>query len=73
MPSPTPDGVPCRHCGHPIFWDEICWVHSNGFADCGIIIGGGTKVGRIIMDPEIIVDPTHKEAKHNAEPEGEWS
>ena len=31
----TPDGVPCRHCGEPIFWDEICWVHANGWATCG--------------------------------------
>jgi len=77
--KPTPDGVPCRHCGHPIYWDEICWVHANGFADCGLIIGGSeAKTGDkgrmiLIMDPEITVDPTHKEAKHMAEPVGPWS
>jgi hypothetical protein len=71
-PGLTPDGVPCRHCGQPIFWDEICWVHSNGFADCGLIIQG-ENVGGLIIDPEIIVDPTHKEANHRAEPVGPWS
>jgi len=70
----TPDHVPCRHCGKPISWDEICWTHDDtGFADCGVTISGGTNLGGIIMDPDIIVDPTHKAAKHNAEPVGEWS
>ena len=73
--TPTPDGVPCRHCGEPIYWDEICWVHGTGWADCGVIISGGTYIPKIgvIMDPEIAVDPTHKEAKHHAEPIGDWS
>jgi hypothetical protein len=73
MGEVTPDGVPCRHCGKPIFWDEICWVHDNGFADCGLSIEGGTRIDRIIMDPDIYVDPTHKAAGNKAEPEGEWS
>lgn len=44
MSDPTPDHVPCRHCGEPISWDEICWTHdSNGFADCGLLVCGGTQ------------------------------
>lgn len=68
----TPDGVPCRHCKQPIFWDEICWVHRNGFADCDLTIGGGTKIGRgLTLDPELKVDGPN--AGQHAEPEGKWS
>jgi acetoacetate decarboxylase len=38
----TPDHVPCRHCGKPISWDEVCWTHDDtGFADCGVEVSGG--------------------------------
>jgi hypothetical protein len=68
----TPDGVPCRHCGKPIFWDEICWVHDNGFADCGAIISGGRQVGDgVVIDPDINVVGIHK--GNRAEPVGEWA
>jgi hypothetical protein len=70
--EPTPDGVPCRHCSQPIFWDEICWVHSNGFADCGLTIGGGVQLGGgLSIDPEIVVDPDY--ADKRAEPVGNWT
>jgi hypothetical protein len=69
--EPTPDGVPCRHCGQPIYWDEICWVHSNGFADCGLIIGGGKAFGGITLDPEMHMDPDY--ADKRAEPVGNWT
>lgn len=71
--SPTPDHVPCRHCGRPISWDEICWVHdSTGFADCGLLIGGGINLGGgLSIDPEITVDPDYEGAR--AEPVGAWS
>jgi len=68
----TPDGVPCRHCGEPIFWDEICWVHGTGWANCGITMIG-VNTGGIMIDPEIVEDPVHKAANHCAEPVGEWS
>jgi hypothetical protein len=71
---PTPDGVPCRHCGTPISWDETCWTHDlTGFADCGAIIGGNVEnFGNflVISDPEIVVDPEFK-GKY-AEPMGDW-
>ena len=72
MTEQTPDGVPCRHCGKPIFWDEICWVHQNGWADCEVTITGGTHIGTgVVLDPEIIESEEFK-GKH-AEPVGEWS
>jgi hypothetical protein len=68
----TPDDVPCRHCGEPIFWDEICWVHQNGWATCGTTMRGGTPVGAsVVLDPEIVEDPSYK--GKNAEPIGKWS
>jgi hypothetical protein len=70
--TPTPDGVPCRHCGEPIFWDEICWVHRNGFADCGLVIRNPRmKFGSFIIDPDLDVQGPH--AGKRAEPVGEWS
>jgi hypothetical protein len=71
MTEPTPDGVPCRHCGAPIFWDEICWVHANGFADCGLQVVGGKVIGDFSIDPEIIEDPKFKDKR--AEPIGTWT
>ena len=68
---PTPDGVPCRHCEQPIFWDEICWVHANGWATCGTTMRGGTRTGQVVVDPEIVEDPAFKDKR--AEPVGEWS
>jgi hypothetical protein len=68
----TPDGVPCRHCGQPIFWDEICWVHESGWATCGTTIRGGINLGGgLTVDPEIIVDPAYEDKR--AEPVGEWT
>jgi hypothetical protein len=69
--EPTPDGVPCRHCGQPIFWDEVCWVHDNGFADCGLVIQGGMRFGSVILDPQMDVQGPH--AGKRAEPVGDWS
>jgi hypothetical protein len=71
--EPTPDGVPCRHCGQPIFWDEICWVHHNGFADCDLTISGGTKMGAWTIDPMLTptTDPALKDKR--AEPVGDWT
>jgi hypothetical protein len=67
----TPDGVPCRHCGEPIFWDEICWVHDNGFADCGLVVGGGGRTrAEIIIDPDLSIEGPH--AGKRAEPVGDW-
>lgn len=44
---PTPDHVPCRHCGSLISFDEYCWTHdSTGFADCGLIVTGGLRTDR---------------------------
>lgn len=70
MSEPTPDHVPCRHCGEPISWDEICWTHdSTGFADCGVTISGGTDMGGgVLIDAEI----TTTRSTH-ALPIGEWS
>ena len=70
----TPDGVPCRHCGQPIFWDEICWVHQNGFADCGLTIlpGTGKQIAPgIVTDPQFAIEVKYKGKM--AEPVGEWS
>jgi hypothetical protein len=70
----TPDGVPCRHCGKPIFWDEICWVHSNGFSDCGLVITGGKRIGtQVVLDPSFIPtnDPNLKDKR--ALPHDPWS
>jgi hypothetical protein len=78
MSTETPDGVPCRHCGLPISWDEICWTHNDtGFADCGLVISGGNAIvgdqGRMIavIDPQLNVEGPHKGQR--AEPVGEWS
>ena len=76
MANPTPDGVPCRHCGEPIFWDEYCWVHSNGWATCGTVMTGGkslsmSDVASIRVNPEIKAEGPHK--GKTAEPEGDWS
>ena len=72
---PTPDGVPCRWCGQPIFWDEICWVHDNGFADCDLTISGGTPIGAV-EGATVVLDPTIKvegpNAGRHAEPVPPW-
>lgn len=75
MTEPTPDHVPCRHCGVPISWDEMCWTHDDtGFADCGLVISGGTHMisGGVvgIVNPTLTITRTDG-AK--AEPEGDWS
>lgn len=70
----TPDHVPCRHCGVPISWDEICWTHDDtGFATCGTIISGGTRSpsDMITVNPDIDVEGPH--AGKRAEPVGAWS
>ena len=74
MTDETPDGVPCRHCSQPIFWDEICWVHDNGFADCGLVISGGVNFGagpEVVINPKLTVEGPHKGKM--AEPVGEWT
>lgn len=75
MPEPTPDHVPCRHCGVPISWDEICWTHDDtGFADCGLTVSGGISVPgapSVIMNPTLSVEGPH--AGKRAEPVGDWS
>jgi hypothetical protein len=56
---PTPDGSPCRYCGEPISWDEICWIHnSTGFANCHFNIEKRTSYGKIVFNPEMHVDAT---------------
>lgn len=71
MNEPTPDHVPCRHCGKPISWDEICWTHDDtGFATCGTIISGGTVIGSWRVNADIKVDPKFKGT--TALPVGEW-
>jgi hypothetical protein len=72
----TPDHVPCRHCGLPISWDEICWIHDNtGFADCGLTMRGSkVVVGETmyaVIDPDLKVEGPH--AGKRAEPVGDWS
>jgi hypothetical protein len=68
----TPDGVPCRHCSKPIYWDEVCWVHDNGFADCGLVVYGGTKISSLITtDPQFAQE--HSLKGKMAEPVGKWS
>jgi hypothetical protein len=70
--EPTPDGVPCRHCGQPIYWDEICWVHANGWSTCGTTMRGGTRLpSGLLLDPEIVEDPQYKDKR--AEPVGNWT
>jgi hypothetical protein len=71
MTKPTPDGVPCRHCEQPIFWDEICWVHANGFADCGLVIEAGDAI--VAMNPKFIETTDPKLKDRRAEPVGEWT
>jgi hypothetical protein len=75
MTDLTPDGVPCRHCGKPISWDETCWTHdANGFADCGLVVLAGTGVQiapGIVTDPQFAVE--HKYKGKMAEPIGEWT
>lgn len=68
----TPDHVPCRHCGQPISWDEVCWTHdSSGFSTCGTVVRGGTTlVPGITLDPDIIEDPQYN--GKTAEPVGDW-
>jgi hypothetical protein len=68
----TPDHVPCRHCGQPISWDEICWTHDeHGFADCGLVLSSGTRIGPYMtVDPKLTIDPKYKDKR--AEPVGEW-
>ena len=77
MNKPTPNHVPCRHCGVPISWDEYCWTHDDtGFADCGTVITGTEKItapsGHFVayIDPKIAVVGPH--AGKNAEPVGAW-
>ena len=72
----TPDHVPCRHCGVPISWDEVCWTHDDtGFADCDLHLTGGKRIDA--GDVDIIVGPKLNIAGPNAgkkaEPVGEWS
>jgi hypothetical protein len=67
----TPDGVPCRHCGKPIFWDEITWVHGNGFADCGLVVTGGDSV--LTVDPKLIPTDDPKLKDKRALPHDPWS
>jgi len=74
----TPDHVPCRHCGQPISWDEICWTHDvTGFADCDLkVYGTAVKYGEsgkmiMVIDPELKVEGPN--AGKTALPIGEWS
>jgi hypothetical protein len=47
-------------------------VHGNGFADCGLSIGGGVNLGGgLSLDPEIVVDPDYTDKR--AEPVGNWA
>jgi len=72
MTEPTPDHVPCRHCGEPISWDEITWVHDNtGFADCGLVITPGIRFGSVILDPDM--DVQGPSAGKRALPHDPWS
>jgi hypothetical protein len=75
----TPDHVPCRHCGQPISWDEVCWTHdATGFADCDVQVTGGTPLENFLVTPEgsyrVLVDPEvcFTERPSLAEPVGEW-
>lgn len=74
MSEPTPDHVPCRHCGVLISWDEVCWTHDDtGFATCGTILTG-TEIAAgtgIYIDPKVTTEGPH--AGKNAEPVGAWS
>lgn len=61
----SPDNSLCEHCKEPITWDEVCYVHDNtGFADCGLVISGGTKsMDGITVDPTFTVtDPLQRKA-----------
>jgi hypothetical protein len=77
---PTPDHVPCRHCGKPISWDEMCWTHDHsGFQECGTAVTGGTPVPDLYGIPpppgtHFVLDPDVRNDGDTrlAEPEGEW-
>jgi hypothetical protein len=78
MSEPTPDHVPCRHCGVLISWDEVCWTHDDtGFATCGTVITGTEKIKSpsgsmtLYVDPRVTTEGPH--AGKNAEPVGPWS
>lgn len=43
----SPDFSTCEHCGEPIGWDDYCYVHTNGWAECGTTITGGEPVGNL--------------------------
>lgn len=48
------------NCGVPIAWDEYCYVHENGWADCGTTIEGGTEIAPgVRVDPQIKCDPQY--------------
>lgn len=68
----TPNHVPCRHCGHLISWDEICWTHDDsGFADCGLTVSGGRDIGGGVVANPDIVQKSGFDGKR-AEPVGDW-
>lgn len=75
MTDKTPDHVPCRHCGLPISWDEICWTHDDtGFADCGLTIESSDRIASESMT--LLINPTFVKGPHagkRAEPVGDWS
>lgn len=34
MNSPIPDYAYCKHCGRVIAWDDWCYTHLDGWANC---------------------------------------
>lgn len=49
----SPDHSTCRNCGTPVTWDDWCYVHdANGFADCGLVVSGGTPLA-----PGVLLNP----------------
>ena len=70
MSKESPDHSTCRNCGQRISWDDYSYTHdSNGFADCGIVISEGTRIGGCAIDPNIRQSSTKK--RRYAEPM-EW-
>lgn len=53
----SPDHSICLNCHEPIDWDEVCYIHRSGFADCGVTVTGGEPGVGIILNPDLLVDP----------------
>lgn len=59
-----PDRTHCRYCNEVIFWDDWCYVHVNGFADCRLLVFGGRPV--LVTDEPLLKTAEHIARQHGS-------